>query len=118
MKVTYVAPVFDSSGYAEAARNDIYAMIQNEIEVEIKPISFEQENLGKGISKVLSDRINPKSDNQIRILHCTPENWKIHSVNNRHNIGIVAWETDKVPKQWLQFLPYVQEIWVPSVYNQ
>ena len=54
MEVTYISACFDSSGYAEAARNYIGALDYVGIDVHVVPISFEsyKANIGELGTKI------------------------------------------------------------------
>lgn len=120
MDIRYVAPCFDSSGYSEAARNNIVALTRAGVNVLPKPISFEKQytNLGEKGELVTSlieknKLLNPK----VQIIHCTPENYSQYIQKGCYNIGYAAWETSKLPANWAKYFNTLNEVWVPSTYN-
>lgn len=120
MDIRYVAPCFDSSGYSEAARNNIVALTRAGINVLPSPISFEKyyANLGEK-GALISDLIekNKLLYPKIQIIHCTPENYSQYIQKSVYNIGYAAWETSKLPTHWAKHINLLNEIWVPSTYN-
>jgi glycosyltransferase involved in cell wall biosynthesis len=118
MKVTYIGPAFDSSGYANATRNNIAALHTVGVDLELVPITFEayKSDLGE-LGKLLKSLIATKPSNDVRILHCTPENYTRLLDHTKYNIGYAAWETSKLPKDWPDMFNQLDEVWVPSTHN-
>ena len=118
MQVTYVSACFDASGYAEAARNHIAALDSVGVKVAVDPVSFEgfKSDLGK-LGVLVSSMVNQKAKNDIQILHLTPENYNRYINRGRYNIGYCAWETDKLPEQWIPLINQCDELWVPCEHN-
>lgn len=118
MKVTYVGPVFDSSGYAEAARNYICALDQAGIDVCVRSIKFERQKPDLGEFQEKLDKCMAKQDDsKIQISHLTPENYPRVLKRGRYNIAYTAWETSRVPDHWVPLLNNMDEIWVPCTHN-
>lgn len=121
MKVSYVSACFDSSGYAEAARNNIGALDALGVEVNVVPVSFEPfssvDAFGPLGNKVQS-LINTSGSAGIQILHLTPDNYHKYVLENKYNIGYAAWETSRLPESWVESINTLNEVWVPSEYNR
>lgn len=116
--VEYVAPVMDSSGYSEAARGYLYAMIKSGLEVRINPVSFEKARNNHGIIwETLAPAINRSLETRAQILHMTPENYPRFLDPKRYNIALTVWETSQLPDSWVPLVNQCQEVWVPSEYN-
>lgn len=118
MKLSYIGPVFDSSGYGNAARNNIAALHSVGTDIEVLPISFEADktDLGK-LGKLISSLVVTLPTNDLRILHCTPENYTRVLDKETYNIGYAAWETSKLPSTWPNLFNQLDELWVPSQHN-
>ena len=118
-KITYIGPAFDSSGYGNASRNNIAALTQVGVDLEVIPISFEavKSNLGELGNAINKLVVKKPTLNNIRILHCTPENYIRVLDKSAYNIGYAAWETSKLPAGWPPLLNQLNELWVPSQYN-
>lgn len=118
MKIAYIGPVFDSSGYGNASRNNVAALNAAGVELEVVPISFEQHKTDIGKVGNLCRQLSTKSPtSHIRIVHCTPENYVRVLDKSKYNIGYAAWETSKLPKQWPALFNQLNELWVPSQHN-
>jgi glycosyltransferase involved in cell wall biosynthesis len=120
VKILFTGAIFDSSGYAEASRNYIDALIlQPDIELSVKFVSFEQ---WKTDHKSFQERVNPYLNKKIgepdvHIIHLTPENYSRVRVPAKKTIGYTVWETDKLPDSWVTICNQLDEIWVPCDWN-
>ena len=118
MNISYVGPVFDSSGYAEACRNNIAALHKVGITLNVKPISFEANKTNMGeLGTLCQSLIGKNPQGKIPIIHCTPENYTNFISKDMYNIGYAAWETSKLPSVWPSLINQLSEVWVPSDYN-
>jgi glycosyltransferase involved in cell wall biosynthesis len=118
MKVRYIAPCFDSSGYAEAARGYIEALDSVGVEVQLMPMTFERQkpDLGKLEEKLKTMAARP-NDARIQIIHMTPENYPRFRRADRYNIAYTTWETNRLPEGWANSINQMQECWVPCEHN-
>lgn len=119
MKILYTAAVFDSSGYAEASRNYIAALLtQPGIEVSTRPVSFEdwKTDLGK-YKDIIGPTINKPLRPDVHIIHLTPENFPRMTVPGIRNIGYTVWETSRLPESWVPLINQLSEVWVPCDWN-
>jgi len=117
--VRYVSAALDSSGYANAARNYIDALLStNSVDLSIGLASFEQNKTNHGSiqDKILS-LVNYENNHRIQIIHLTPENFPNWINKNKYNIGYTVWETDKLPVNWVHLCNMLDEVWVPSEWN-
>ncbi len=119
--VKYIGPVFDASGYAEAARNYVLAIHEQGYPITLEPISFETTRPDLGEEKELLDRL---AANEIEydkvILHSTPDTWVFYGQHelDRYRIGYTVWETSELHPIWRSSCGRVDEVWVPSTWNQ
>ena len=118
MKVNYVSACLDSSGYAEAARNNIAALNEVGVDIAVVPISFEGKKAGLGRMGKLIERLSKKKpDGPIQVIHCTPHHYSRLVQENKYNIGYAAWESSKLPHDWVEKVNLLDEVWVPSQHN-
>jgi glycosyltransferase involved in cell wall biosynthesis len=118
MKVTYIGPIQDLSGYADACRNNILALTQVGVPVEIFPISFEQFRSDLGdIGRKLQGMCCSKPTADIRIIHTVPEVFEKFIDPKAYNIGYTVWETDRLPEKWVSKINALDEVWTPSNYS-
>ena len=59
----------------------------------------------------LSDR---NIDYKIKIIHLTPDTYPRYMQKGKYNIGHLFWETDRLPKEWIEPINKMQELWVSS----
>ena len=116
--VTYIAPILDTSGYSEASRNYIAALLSVGVSVSIEPISFEIEPAPLGrIGSLLVEHIRRDIPTKINMLHMTPENYPRFLDKDKYNIGLTTWETSRLPDSWVPLINQLDEVWVPCEYN-
>ncbi|KKL07220.1 hypothetical protein LCGC14_2588200 [marine sediment metagenome] len=118
--VKYIGPVFDGSGYAEAARNYVLSLHKKGYPVTLTPISFEQARPALGEEgEILKSLVNADIQYDKVIVHSTPDLWDrwTHFDRNKYIIGYTVWETSKIVPSWAQACNKVDEVWVPSEWN-
>jgi len=118
--VKYIGPVFDGSGYAEAARNYVLAIYRKGYSIQLAPITFEKTrpDLGED-GEILQSLINNNIDYDKVIVHSTPDLWNqwTRFEQNKHIIGYTVWETSKLHPTWTEACNKVDEIWLPCDWN-
>lgn len=118
--VKYIGPVFDGSGYAEAARNYVLSLHKKGYPVTLAPISFEKARpeLGED-GKILYSLVNNNVDYDKVITHCTPDLWErwTQFERNKYMIGYTVWETSKIDPRWTTACNKADEVWVPCEWN-
>jgi len=99
--IKYIAPIFNNSGYAKAARGNILALYERGIPLTLHPVSFEkiQPDLGED-GKILDSLVDRDIDYNIVIIHLTPEHWNKLKEPGKINIGYTIWETSKLHFNW------------------
>lgn len=118
MNIKYCGPLGDSSGFAEAARLYIKALVSLGVQVTTEFISFESQKTAQGLLGELALELkNRPLDYKIKIIHATPENFPRLIEPGKYNIGYTTWETSKMPKFRVDLCNLMNEIWVPSQYN-
>ncbi len=117
--IQYISACKDISGYAQASRNHIVALSQqDQIDLTLKIVSFENEKVKhEQYENLLSNLCNKSIDYKINIVFLTPENFPLYYQKDKYNIGCTCWETDKLPEGWTNLCNNMDEIWVPSQYN-
>lgn len=117
-KVTYISAAFDASGYAEAARNNMAALMEVGVPLEALSLSFEQFKSDLGVLGQKIKNISvPKSSGQINIIHTTPSIFKNFIDKSKYNIGYTTWETTHLPCGWTEEINKLDEVWVPCQQN-
>lgn len=119
MRVKYCGPAKDYSGYGEANRHDIGALVAAGIDVstQIPIYCLEVSDFGKlgELARSLEDK---QIGYRIKILHTTPNVYNQFFELNKYHIGRVFWETDKIPLDFAKNVEMLDEIWTGSEYNK
>lgn len=105
MRILYIAPVRDFSGYANAARGYVNALQKAGADLVVRAIRYDRADLGKeytptAIEKELLSK--ELTDIDVVIQHTTPNETRV--VPGKVNIAIVAWETTRIPDYWVKRL--------------
>jgi glycosyltransferase involved in cell wall biosynthesis len=103
--IKYIGPMFDMSGYAQAARGYALALHKLGIPLTIKAVSFEEASADFGESgKILKALVNKPIDYNIVITHLTVEHYEQMKEPDKINIGYSVWETSKIHPKWVKWL--------------
>jgi len=118
--VKYIGPIFDGSGYAEAARKYVLAIHKKGYPITIAPITFEKTrpDLGED-GKILHELARTSIAYDKVIVHSTPDLWAQFTQfeKNKHIIGYTVWETSLLHPTWAVACNRVKEVWVPCDWN-
>lgn len=119
MNIAYLGPLKDYSGYGEANRHFVAALLSAGVDVSAKLVSYVSDASDFG---ALRARIEPCFDNQadyrIKILHTTPNVFQRHIEPGKYHIAHFFWETDLVPDDFARGLQLCDEIWTGSKANE
>lgn len=115
-----------TSGYATAAKGYICDYFLKNNNVTWKPLYFDNsKNDSQYYVDILAESCINKSFDYYDtfFLHCTPDIWKreinIHKkLDIKKTIGYCTWETNSLPKKWVQYINQLEEVWVPSQFNK
>ena len=105
MRMLYIAPVRDFSGYANAARGYIRALAQAGADLVVRPVRYDRADDGKEYQPTDLERellTKPLDDIDVVIQHTTPN--EMRPVPGKVNIAITAWETTRIPGYWAKKL--------------
>ena len=119
--VKYIGPVFDQSGYAEAARNYALALHGQGVPVTIAAVrhSEGQPDLGSEGEALAALVDRPIGYDRI-VVHATPDTWAYRLRDEPPGIpviGCTVWETNTLHPIWTNACNRVDEVWVPSRWN-
>lgn len=118
MKICYVGPVRDHSGYGETSRNHVASLVSAGVDLTISPLQYtlDMAEFGK-LGKLVDSYINKQIDYDIRLLHATPDQYVRLAEPGKYNIGFLYWETNKVPADFVPGLNLCNEVWTASEAN-
>jgi glycosyltransferase involved in cell wall biosynthesis len=103
--IKYTGPIFDGSGYAQACRGNIMALLSLGVPVTLNPISFEKikPDLGEE-GEVLKPLVGKKIDYNVNLIHSTPEFWEKNKEEGGANVGYTIWETSRLHPAWPEYI--------------
>ena len=118
MKLKYIGPALDYSGYGEANRHDIGALTEAGIQLttRIPVYTPESSDYGK-LGELAASLQNRALGYDIIIMHTTPNVYKQYMEPKKYHIGRVFWETDKLPLDFATNVELLDEIWTGSEFN-
>ena len=113
--VKYTGTFLDHSGYGSANRNFIAALHTARVEVTTELVIQVAERAIFGwtgeLAKALLGRKVPY---KIKIIHLTPDMYPNYMEAGKYHIGHLFWETDRLPKEWVEPCNRMNEIWTAS----
>lgn len=121
MKIEWIGPVFDPSGYGAASRDYVQALCEYGIDITLSPQYFAKtENITHQTTKdFLSSHTNRFNDAQIVVHHYVPNKITDRCDKNKFNIGYNTWETNKIPDHWVyEINNNLDLLMVPSIFNK
>jgi glycosyltransferase involved in cell wall biosynthesis len=99
-KILYIAPLKDFSGYATAARDYVRALDSVGANLVTRSLTYDGGN--HRFSPREKELLNRDLQNvDIVLQHTTPNEMHV-GMPNVFNVGYFAWETDRVPDEWVQ----------------
>jgi glycosyltransferase involved in cell wall biosynthesis len=119
VSVAYHGPFLDYSGYGEANRQFINALVEAGVDVEAQLVRFTPKkdiDLGH-TADVAAIHANVRHDYKIKIIHTTPDSLYRFVEPNVYKISHLFWETDCLPRSFVEGLDLVDEIWTGSQAN-
>jgi glycosyltransferase involved in cell wall biosynthesis len=122
-ELIWFAPLYDPSGYANCARDYIFALHKLGAKVKAEPVTFwspikgglteEQQELLKALEQT------PVSSDASKVQHMVPDCY--HKDRNfetrKMNIGYTVFETDRIPATWVKRMEMMGKIFVPTTFN-
>ena len=67
------------------------------------------------------DKLDQKPEYAVNLIHLNPDQWDDglryfpqRNFDRHYNIGVWLWELETLPRPWLKYLDFVDELWVPS----
>lgn len=118
MNVKYAGPARDYSGYGEANRHDIAALVAAGVELttQIPHYCLELSDFGR-LGDLASKYEHRLLDYRIKIIHTTPNVYGQFFEPGKYHIGRVFWETTKLPEDFVANVQNLDEIWTGSEFN-
>lgn len=111
----YCGTFTDYSGYGQANRNFIAALYIAGVDLTTELVVQVPERGSFGwvgqMAMHLKDRNVPY---KVKIIHLTPDMYPRYMENGKYHIGHLFWETNHLPKAWIDPCNKMNEIWTAS----
>ncbi len=119
--VRYVGYLGESTGYGQAARDHLLALSRSGVRVGARAITIAD---GKLCELSPDPQLFPEvarlsaqaAPYDTVVVHTPPYSFESAREPGRRNIGVVAWETETLPRSWRAPVRAMDEIWVPSTF--
>jgi glycosyltransferase involved in cell wall biosynthesis len=113
--VKYLSPFQDHSGYASASRNFICALSFAGVDITTELIAQTPEKATYGWADNFTSALKDRNiDYKVKFLHVTPDLYTKYMEKGKYHIGHLFFETDQLPKAWVEPCNKMNEIWTAS----
>ena len=123
MKLIWIGPVLDPSGYGSCARSYITALNMAGHDIKVQPIQYFMGNPIKYMDRdtyyLLVELANKKIGmdyEYVCVEHKTPGVFT--KTKYKKNIGYTVWETDHIPEKFVNNVLLKDELWTASLYSK
>lgn len=111
----YLGSWRDYSGYGMANRNFITALYVAGVDVSTECERQVSEKGEFGWTEKLCEQLEGREiDFKVKIIHLTPDNYSRYFEKGKYHIGHLFWETDLLPKEWVDPCNRMNELWTAS----
>ncbi len=110
--ISYCGSLKDPSGYGDSNRADVAALFAAGVDVKTETVTQTLHTTTNGWVGSLADHLEGREiDYKIKIIHLTPDLYPKYMEDGKYHIGRLVWETDKLPKVWIEPINKMNEIW-------
>ena len=111
----YAGTFGDYSGYGSANRAFIAALYSVGVDITTEIVYQVPERSENGWTGELCSHLEGRDiPYKIKIIHLTPDMYPRYMEKGKYNIGHLFWETNKLPKEWIEPINKMAEIWTSS----
>lgn len=113
--VSYVGTFQCATGYGAANRAFVTALHMGGVDVNAQLVVQTKDRTTFGWEGELCHQLtNREIPHRVKIIHLTPDLYENHIEPDKYHIGHLFWETDKLPKEWVECCNKIQEVWTSS----
>ena len=113
MKINFIAPVKEISGYGEFARNVISGLVSVGADIKVQPIKINNDSDGLIDQSLIGRHSKPDA-----CIICTvPTLAQQFRHPSSKNILYTMWEASRLPEAWAEPCNKMDQVWVPSKHN-
>jgi glycosyltransferase involved in cell wall biosynthesis len=113
MNIKFCSCFLDTSGYGQAARDLLKALVDAGVNVTTEIVSF-QRSSNLDICPLALKLQNKKILYKKKLIMLTPEHALLHTEPDKYNIEILFWEVLGVDIRWVSYMNMMDEVWTPS----
>ncbi len=119
--VIWMGPVFQASGYGAVSRNGVLGLARVGFPVRVVHIGVDHRRLldpqtCAELSGLLETDVGRSP---VGLVHFEPRLYPdVQSKNLVKKVGYTLFETDRIPSKWVRLCEYVDEVWLPSRFNE
>jgi glycosyltransferase involved in cell wall biosynthesis len=121
-QVQWISPIWDPSGYADESRGFVKHLARTELGVSIRGVSRHSETFRQGVPSQDRTSIDALFGRELvansPVVLDMPGSGFGRVPGNRYHIGRTMFETDSLPADWVARCNNMDEIWVPTEFNQ
>lgn len=111
----YCGTAFDHSGYGAANRSFIAALTYAGIDTTVEIVAQTPEKSTYGwVDNLIGSLQDRQLNYKVKIIHLTPDLYPTYMEKGKYHIGHLFWETDSLPKSWVEPCNKMNEIWTAS----
>lgn len=115
----YAGPWSDFTGYGEANRNTIRALVEAGVEVTTERVVYSASKKGFGKSFEIAKKLEGRSmPYDIKIVHVPSDGYLKFLEPCKYHIGHLFWETDGLSKTWAWNCNLMDEIWTGGEFHK
>lgn len=115
----YCGPFGDYTGYGEANRNAIAALVDSGVEVTTERVIYTGSRLEYGEKYELASKLEGKPlDYKIKIIHVPSDGYIRYLEPTKYHIGHLFWETSSLSRAWVWNCNLMNEIWTGGEYHK
>lgn len=113
--VRYFGVFTDHTGYGTATRTDIVGLFLSQVQLTTQKLVQVLDRASFGWEGAVCEALeNQTIDYQVKIFHVTPDLYPKYMEKGKFQIGRLMWETDKLPKEWVNPLNQMNEVWTAT----
>lgn len=113
--VRYCGTAQDYSGVGDSNRQDIAALFTAGVPLTTELVVQVPERTDFGLAGDIANRLTGRPlPYKIKIIHLSPDMIPRYKEDGVYTIARVAWETSKLPPEWVKGLNQVNEVWTMS----
>jgi glycosyltransferase involved in cell wall biosynthesis len=113
MNIKFASCFLDHSGYGQAARDMLKALVDVGVNVTTEIITFQQSS-DKNICPLAVKLKDKKIPYKVKLIMLTPEQAMLKMESGKYNIEFLFWEVLGVDPKWVNYMNFMDEIWTPS----